>query len=120
MGHESQIEPWSPKLTTFGFVGFGTDRLRCEEAMKTADSEKPKPRGRLAPQPSTWRGRSEQISLDQVGCEARKAPAGGDVFFLDFSLYRTYRELAAAKCLRLSLLGGREKRVHQKYNSDEQ
>jgi hypothetical protein len=24
-----------------------------------------------------------------VGCEARKIPAGGDVFFLDFSLYRT-------------------------------
>src|SRR5277367_4185527 len=92
MGHESQIEPWSPKLTTFGFVGFGTDRLRCEEAMKTADSEKPKPRGRLAPQPSTWRGRSEQISLDQVGCEARKSPAEADVFFLDFSFYRTNQD----------------------------
>jgi hypothetical protein len=26
-------------LTTFCFVGFGTDRLRCEEAMKTADRE---------------------------------------------------------------------------------
>ena len=48
----------------------------------------------MAPQPSTWRGRSEQISLNQVGCEARKIPAEGDVFFLDFYLYRTYRELA--------------------------
>jgi hypothetical protein len=47
----------------------------------------------MAPQPSTWRGRSEQISLNQVGCEARKIPAEGDVFFLDFYLYRTYREL---------------------------
>src|SRR5258708_4561410 len=47
----------------------------------------------MAPQPSTWRGRSEQISLDQVGCEARKIPAEGDVFFLDFYLYRTYRDL---------------------------
>jgi hypothetical protein len=28
-----------------------------------------------------------------VGCEARKIPAGGDVFFLDFSLYRTTQEL---------------------------
>jgi hypothetical protein len=26
-----------------------------------------------------------------VGCEARKIPAGGEVFFLDFSLYRTYQ-----------------------------
>jgi hypothetical protein len=29
-----------------------------------------------------------------VGCEARKTPAEGDVFFLDFYLYRTYEELA--------------------------
>jgi multidrug efflux pump len=28
-----------------------------------------------------------------VGCEARKAPAEGDVFFLDFSLYRTIQVL---------------------------
>jgi hypothetical protein len=28
---------------------------------------------------------------DQVGCEARKIPAEGDVFFLDFSFYRTNR-----------------------------
>jgi len=41
MGHESQIELWSPNLTTFCFVGFGTDRLRREQAMKTADRENP-------------------------------------------------------------------------------
>src|SRR5258707_13044590 len=45
----------------------------------------------MAPQPSTWRGSSEQISLAQVGCEARKIPAEGEVFFLDFYLYRTIR-----------------------------
>ncbi len=39
MGHESRIELWSPNLTTFCFVGFGTDWLRCEEAMKTAGRE---------------------------------------------------------------------------------
>jgi len=59
--------------------------------MKTA----PNSRGRIAPQPSAWRGKSEQILLDQVGCEARKIPAEGDVFFLDFYIYRTYRDLAA-------------------------
>jgi hypothetical protein len=42
-------------------------------------------------QPSTWRGRSEQILLNQVGCEARKIPADAGVFFLDFYLYRTYQ-----------------------------
>src|SRR6266852_2993501 len=47
----------------------------------------------MDPHPSTWRGRSEQISLDQVGCEARTIPAEGDVFFLDFSFYRTYQAL---------------------------
>ena len=41
MGHESRIELWSPNLTTFCFGGFGTNRLRREEAMKTADSENP-------------------------------------------------------------------------------
>src|SRR6202795_3621609 len=41
MGHESQIELWSPKLTTFCFAGFGTDRLRRQEAMKTAGRENP-------------------------------------------------------------------------------
>jgi len=48
----------------------------------------------MAPQPSTWRGRSEQNTLDQVGCEARKVPAEGHVFFLDFCLYRTYQAVA--------------------------
>ena len=42
MGHESPIELWSPNLTTFCFVGFGTDRLRRQEAMKTADRENQK------------------------------------------------------------------------------
>ena len=41
-----------------------------------------------------WRGSSEQISLDHVGWEARKTPAAGYVFFLDFSLYRTSQDLA--------------------------
>ena len=36
--------------------------------------------------PSPWCGSSEQILLNHVGCEARKTPAVGVVFFLDFSL----------------------------------
>jgi len=51
---------------------------------------KPNPWGHMAPQPSTWRGRSEQILLNQVGCEARKIPADAEVFFLD-CFYRTYQ-----------------------------
>ena len=88
MGLESQIELWSPNLTTFCFAGFGTDRLRREEKMKTAGRENPN-HGVALPRNRAHGGRSEQISLDQAGCEARKTPAEGDVFFLDFYLYRT-------------------------------
>jgi hypothetical protein len=66
-----------------GFVE-QADENRCER--------KPKPSGDSAQQPNIWSGRSEQISLDQLGCEARKLPAMGRVFFLDFSLYRTNQE----------------------------
>src|ERR1700675_1812034 len=48
MGHESRIELWSPNLTTFCFAGFGTDRLRREEAMKNAGSENPNRGGTLS------------------------------------------------------------------------
>src|ERR1700682_1390940 len=41
MGHESPIELWLPNLTTVLLAGFGTDRLRREEVMKTADRENP-------------------------------------------------------------------------------
>jgi len=55
---------------------------------------KPQPLGHIDQRPGTWCGRPEQILLNQVGCEARKRPAVGDVFFLDFYLYRTNQELA--------------------------
>jgi hypothetical protein len=41
MGRESRIEPWSPNLTIILLAGFGTDRLRCEQAMKTAGRGNP-------------------------------------------------------------------------------
>ena len=93
MGHESRIEPWSPHLTTFCFAGFGTDRLRCEEAMKTAGRENPN-RWAIVPRNRALGagGQNRSCSI-HVGCEARKIPAGGEVFFLDFSLYRTYQDL---------------------------
>jgi hypothetical protein len=31
----------SPNLTAFCFAGFGTDRLHCEESMKTAERRTP-------------------------------------------------------------------------------
>ena len=60
--------------------------------MKTAGRRNPNRWDTAARTPSLWRGRSEQISLDQVGWEARKTPAAGEVFFLDFPLYRTSQD----------------------------
>src|SRR5260221_6820099 len=53
--------------------------------------KKPKPPATVCGKPSRWCGQSVQILLNYVGCEARKLPAGGEVFFLDFSFYRAYR-----------------------------
>ena len=46
--------------------------------------------GYNAQHPSPRRNGSQQISLDQVGWEARKIPATGNVFLLEFPPYRTY------------------------------
>jgi hypothetical protein len=84
MGHESQIELWSPNLTTFCFVGFGTDRLRRQDAMKTAGKEN------LNRCVITWRQtelleRQLQASLlNPSGWKARKHPAVAEYFFLTF------------------------------------
>src|ERR1700676_5696379 len=82
MGHESQIELWSPN--PFCFAGFGTDRLRREEAMKTAGSENQNRCATMRNKPSTWNGRLEQVLLNHAGWKARKPPAKGEVFFLTF------------------------------------
>jgi hypothetical protein len=71
MGHEAQIELWSPNLTTFCFVGFGIDRPRSQAAEAEARS----------------------ISTQLGGLESKKISGHGELFFLDLPLYRTYREL---------------------------
>jgi hypothetical protein len=80
----------------FCFAGFGTDRLRCEEAMKTAGRENPNRWTKASSKSSTWRGSSEQILLHQIGCEARKSPAGVGVFFLTFLFIELTRHAGTA------------------------
>jgi hypothetical protein len=57
----------------------------------------------------------EQVLLNEVGCEARKTPAVGDVFFLDFYLYRTYQDipglLPGRMAVKLSLVFGWGRRL---------
>ncbi len=60
--------------------------LDTQTALKTAGRENPKRWATTSQQPSPWRGRSEQISFIQMGCEARKLPAPGEIFFLTSSL----------------------------------
>src|SRR5580704_8260137 len=69
-------------------------RLPSACRAKTAGRKK-QPLDHSVQQPNKWRGPSEQILLHSVGCEARKRPAVADVFFLDFSFYRTYQ---AVRC----------------------
>src|ERR1700688_1339165 len=78
MGHESRIEPWSPHLTAFCFAGFGTDRLRCEEAMKTAGRENPNrwanvssnrargAEGQNSSRSIVWAGKQEKFQLMEM------------------------------------------------------
>jgi hypothetical protein len=81
-------------LTTFCFVGFGTDRLRRQAAMKTAGKENPN-RCAITRQPTELLGRKLEASrLNQAGWKARKHPAMGKYFFLTFPFYRTNRDLA--------------------------
>jgi hypothetical protein len=95
MGHESQIELWSPNLTTFCFVGFGTDRLRRQAAMKTAGKENPQPLRHYTAANRTAGAEARCISAQSGGLESKKTSGHGEVFFLDFPLYRTYRDLMA-------------------------
>src|SRR5713101_3135826 len=93
MGHESQIELWSPNLTTFCFAGFGTDRLRRQEAMKTAGKENPN-RCAITQQPTELLERKLEASLlNQSGWKARKHPAVAEYFFLTFPFIELIRSV---------------------------
>src|SRR5437667_10306768 len=48
-----------------------------------------KPLGRRVQHSNGWRGGSEPNLFKHVGLEAREIPAVGEVFSLDFPLYRT-------------------------------
>jgi hypothetical protein len=75
-------------LTAFCFAGFGTDRLRREEVMKTAGRGNPNRWDNASSNRAHGAEVQNRILLIQVGCEARKIPAMGDIFFLTFPLSR--------------------------------
>src|SRR5258706_15845995 len=78
-------------LTVVVLCWFGTCPASLRTDNETRWKRKPNPPATVCGKPSRWCGQSVQILLNYVGCEARKLPAGGEVFFLDFSFYRAYR-----------------------------
>src|SRR5208282_1607967 len=108
MGQESQIELWSPNLTTFCFAGFGTDRLRCQEAMKTAARENPNRRGTV-PRNRAHGAVGQNTSRSIKWAEKQeKFQPGERCFFLTstfIELTRTYRD-AGRQALLSSTAGG--------------
>jgi hypothetical protein len=82
MGHESRIELWSPNWTTFCFVGFGTDRLRCEEAMKTAGRENPNRRTILSSNRAPGAGGQNRSCSIQWAAKQEKFRPMQECFFL--------------------------------------
>jgi hypothetical protein len=67
-----------------GLLVSGTDRLRREQAMKIAGRKNPNRWARVSSNRAHGVVGQNRILLILVGCEARKIPAMGDVFFLTF------------------------------------
>jgi hypothetical protein len=85
----------------FCFAGFGTDRLRCEQAMKTAGRGNPHHWANMSRNPSTIVRPVKTNSRSFTWAAKQEIPANADVFFLDFFLYRTWSIcFACANCPR--------------------
>src|SRR5271154_2966006 len=95
MGHESRIELWSPNLTAFCFVGFGTDRLRCEEAMKTAGRENPNRWATLASNRAPGAGGQNRSCSIQWAEKQEKSRPKEMCFFLTSTFIELLRHQSA-------------------------
>jgi len=92
MGHESPIEPWlaSDNRATCGSPnGLALSHQNDENRWKG----KPKAPSNFAQRPEIRERKATTILLNGVGWRPIKFPAGAEVFFLEFSFYRTCQEL---------------------------
>jgi hypothetical protein len=99
IGHESQIELWSPLDRRSALLVSEFTGIVAKKAMKTAGRENPNhgvalPHDRAHDAEEQNRSRSIKWAAKQEQFQPQ-----GDVFFLDFSLYRTFQELAPTKTL---------------------
>ena len=83
MGHESQIEPWSPFEAPFWLAGFGNEQASSLSAMTTATRENQN-LWVHAQEPREWCGRSKHTLLTQRGWKVTEIPAMGKTFLLTF------------------------------------
>ena len=92
MGHESQNHGWH--MTNVLLAGFTSHWLRRESSHENRREKTHKRYVVLRSVPSLWSGKREQILLDNKrGWKSTKIrPAECEVFFVDFSSYRTFRE----------------------------
>ena len=90
-------------LTTFCFAGFGTNRLRCKEAMKTAGRENPNRWAKIASNRAHGAEVQHRSCSINWAAKQEKVRADGGVFFLDFPFYRTYQELGTRGVWRIFL-----------------
>jgi hypothetical protein len=68
--------------------------------MKTAGRENPNRRATVPDNRAPGAAGQEQILLNQVGCEARKIPAVGEIFFLTSTFIELTRRLDSSRAER--------------------
>jgi len=83
--------------------------------METTGRENQKRLATTSQQPSPWRGPSEQISFIQMGCEARKLPAAGEIFFLTSAFIELIGQVRSSTpaCLDSGTTGRRRFQIHR-------
>jgi hypothetical protein len=69
---------------TFSFAGFGTDRLRCEEAMKTAGREIPNCRAQSPSNRAHGAGDQNRSRSNKWAAKVEKFRPRDKFFFLTF------------------------------------
>jgi hypothetical protein len=79
-------------MTNVLLAGFTSHWLRRESSHENRREETDKRYAVVRSVPSLWSGKREQILLDNKrGWKSTKNPPEGEVFFVDFSSYRTSR-----------------------------
>src|ERR1700751_3454948 len=87
-------------MTKAVLADFTSHWLRRESSHENRREETHKHYAVVRSVPSLWSGKREQILLDNKrGWKSTKNPAKGEVFFVDFSSYRTLWEVCLGRAV---------------------